>query len=81
MKPITISVTEDILNKYTTHSSSVSGISVKGAELRSCTIPNHLAAFPQIAAKILELFCLGKTDCEFRKIRTSSETFGLITIK
>ena len=81
MKPIVIDITKSVLDVYTTSSSSVSGISVKGTEVRSCTVPNHLVAFPQIAVKILELFSIGKTDCEFRKIRTDDGAFGLVTIK
>lgn len=81
MKPITIDVTQEILDKYTTDSSSVSGISCKGTEVRSCVTPNHLIGFPQLAVKILELFSLGKADCEFRKINTDTGGFGLITVK
>lgn len=81
MKPITIDVTQEILDKYTADSSSVSGILCKGTEIMSCIKPNHLIGFPQLAVKILELFSLGKAECEFRKIQTDTGGFGLVTIK
>lgn len=81
MKPIIVDVTPEILEKYTIDSSSVSGLAYKGAEVRSCLIPNHLIGFPQLAVKMLELFSLGKLECEFKKITTNTGNFGLITIK
>lgn len=81
MKPITISITPEILEKYTTDSSSISGLQFKGTDVMSCTVPNHLVGFPQLAVKMLELFAINKADCDFRKIKTSSETFGFANIK
>ena len=81
MKPIVIDITPDILDKYTTDSSSITGLSIKGSEVMSCTVPNHLIGFPQLAVKILELFSIQKSECDFRKITTDSDKFGLVTIK
>jgi hypothetical protein len=81
MKPIVITVTPEILDKYTTSSSGVSGLSVCGKDVMSCTVPNHLTSFPQNAVKILELFGMGKADCELRRIHTPDDNFGIVTIK
>lgn len=81
MKPISIDITPEILDKYTTDSSNITGLAVKGTEVLSCTVPNHLIGFPQLAVKILELFSLQRTDCDFRMITTDANKFGLVTIK
>ena len=81
MKPITIEITPEILEKYTTDSSSMTGLQIKSTELMSCTIPNHLLGIPQLTVKMLELFASGKSGCDFRKIKTSTETFGFANIK
>lgn len=81
MKPIKIDITSEILDKYTTDSSSVTGIQIKSIDTMSCTIPNHLVGFPQIAVKMLELFAIGKANCDFRKVKTGSEVFGFANIK
>lgn len=81
MKPITIDIDAHILDKFTADSSSITNFIAKGSEVMSCTIPNHVLSFPQLAIRMLELFAIGKSDCDYRKIKTATESFGLVTIK
>lgn len=81
MKAIEINITPEILEKYTTDSSAVSGLQNGGAPVSSCTTPYHLVGFPQTAVKLFELFARNAAGVDYRAVRTDTDKFTLITIK
>lgn len=80
-KLTTIKITEEILDKYTSGSTAITGFYNTGVEVKSCTVPHHLTGFPQLAIVMLGLAARVKSGIDVRTIYSAVNKFRLVTIK
>lgn len=81
MKAITLPITKEVIEKFTTSSTGITGFKYNGKDVASCGVPNHLTSFPQLAISICSLLCRNNAGVDFKTITTATDKFTQINIK
>ena len=81
-KVLNLTVTESLLDKYTSDTSSIEETLCKSKKVHSCMTPRHLESFPTTAHTLYKLFAKGTWGGQCYKLNMSTgETIAVTTIR